>query len=264
MTLRSAGVRQEHGARCVVFDAADTRDVHPLLTPFVLKVAAAVVHRLLDAAARHPRSRRARADGPPRAAKGARLAVKPVATDGRQLRRPLSAAAWSGSSSAGTRSTSPWACAASVMSGLRGRRRSGRRRAGGARRRRAPRRRHHPCAAERRADRRHDGAADATTATGSSWSEGLGTQRELPAGRRRARRPRPATGCTLSACRRVPGSPADRRPADLVRLLPTPTRDLMARLAPPLEIAFFSAPAPTAMQWRWPGRPSPRGRRPPW
>jgi len=39
MTLRTLDFASEHGARTAVFDAADYPDVHPLLTPFVLKVA---------------------------------------------------------------------------------------------------------------------------------------------------------------------------------------------------------------------------------
>jgi fructoselysine-6-P-deglycase FrlB-like protein len=39
MTLRTLDFAREHGARTVVFDAAEFGDIHPLLTPFVLKVA---------------------------------------------------------------------------------------------------------------------------------------------------------------------------------------------------------------------------------
>jgi len=39
MTLRTLAFLEEHGARTAVFDAADFPGVHPLLTPFVLKVA---------------------------------------------------------------------------------------------------------------------------------------------------------------------------------------------------------------------------------
>jgi fructoselysine 6-phosphate deglycase len=39
MTLRTLDFASEHGARTAVFDAADYPGVHPLLTPFVLKVA---------------------------------------------------------------------------------------------------------------------------------------------------------------------------------------------------------------------------------
>jgi fructoselysine-6-P-deglycase FrlB-like protein len=39
MTLRTLSFLEQHGARTAVFDAADYPDVHPLLTPFVLKVA---------------------------------------------------------------------------------------------------------------------------------------------------------------------------------------------------------------------------------
>jgi fructoselysine-6-P-deglycase FrlB-like protein len=39
MTLRTLHFAEQHGARTAVFDAADFAGVHPLLTPFVLKVA---------------------------------------------------------------------------------------------------------------------------------------------------------------------------------------------------------------------------------
>jgi fructoselysine 6-phosphate deglycase len=39
MTLRTLEFARENGARAITFDAADYPDVHPLLTPFVLKIA---------------------------------------------------------------------------------------------------------------------------------------------------------------------------------------------------------------------------------